>query len=219
MHKVTAKDFGLRCVSNFASPKPYDEAFIAAFVSTALHEFAGYGIGAQSFGKSEGDRLFGYWVSISIFNGNATFVLNRDALITSLFNGQSQEDAELIKELLSKAHRCLPELEKITHVMTAFCHAEFADDSSVEKVLRGLLVTNGRVKPVGVSVLSEDSAEAVLSANERLRLDIAPSELKENRLFMSSQFTVRGAVSEEYWTALSPRLKALAGSIGIELVN
>ena len=216
---MTAKNFGLRCVSSFASPRLYDETFLASFVSTALHELAPYGIGAQSFGKSEGDRLFGYWLSISLFNGNATFALNRDGLVSSLVNGQTQEDAELIKDLLHKAHRCLPELEKTKHAMTAFCHAEFVDGSTVEQVFKDLVLTKGAVNPVAVGVISEEPSEALLPSNERLRLDIAPSELKENRLFMSWQMTTRGAVSAESWNALSLRLNALAGSLGIEIVK
>ena len=181
-------------------------------------EFGSYGIAAPSFAKQEGDRLFGYGVSFSLFGGNATFVLGRDGLVSSLVNGQSQQDAELIKDLLNRAHKCLPELDKITHLMTAFCHAEFLGADSVEKVFQSLVVATGAVKAIGMSVLSQDAADVLLPPNERLRLYIAPSELRENRLFMSWQFTARGAVSGDYWEALGPRLKALAGTLGIELV-
>src|SRR5437762_964421 len=111
MRKVTGKDFGLRCVSSFAAPKPYDEEIIRKFVSNALREFASYGVGSQNFAKNEGDRLFGYGVSFSLFGGNAAFVLNGDALSSTLVNGQGQRDLDLIRELLSRAHRCLPEEE------------------------------------------------------------------------------------------------------------
>ena len=59
MHKLTVKDFGLRCISSFAVARLYDDTFLKGFVIAALQEFATYGITAQSFVKNEGDRLFG----------------------------------------------------------------------------------------------------------------------------------------------------------------
>ena len=166
MQKVKARDFGLRCVSSFAEPKPYNEEFIRKFVSDSLREFASYGIGAQHFAKNEGDRLFGYGVSFSLFNGNANFVLSRDGLVSSLLNGQNEQDADLIKELLRRAHHCLPELEKVGHIMTGFCHAEFVEGSSAEMIFKDLVAVQGPAKCISVSVLSNGPQEALAPVTE-----------------------------------------------------
>jgi hypothetical protein len=219
VHKVTAKDFGLRCVSSFAAPRPYDPRLVREFVLAALAEFASYGLGSQNFVKNDGDRLFGYTISFALFGGNATFVLTSDGLNITLLNGQGQRDIDLIKELVTRAHRCVPQPEKLTHLMSGFCHAEFIGENAVENVLKSLTVTTGPVKAVGISVLSDDPAEAALPANERIKLEIAPSELKPNRLFMAWRFPGKGTLTEEYWKVLAPRLASIAGSIGIELVS
>ncbi len=218
MHKVRARDFGLTCQSNFATPKPYAEEVVRDFVSTAIREFTSYGVGANSFVKNEGDRLFNYGISLSLLNGNAAFLLGRDGLLSSLAGGQNERDAELIRQLLTRAHRCLPELEKVTHRMTAFCHAEFTEGDELGKLFQELVVVKAGVKAVAVSVLGNDASDLMLAPDDRLRLDVAPSELKEGRLFMAWRFSARGAIPDDYWAAIAPRFKAIAGSLGIELV-
>jgi hypothetical protein len=218
MHKVSVKNFGMRCVSNFAAPKPYSEEVIQSFVSMALQHFANYGIGAQNFSKNESDRLFGYVISFSLFNGNVTFVLNRDGLVSTLLNGESQRDAELLIDLFTGAQKCLPSIEKLTHTINCFCHAQFVGENSVESVFKGMTVTTGPVKAVGITVLSEDPIEALLPVNERLRLEVSPSEVRENHLFLAWRFTASGTITDEYWKEKEPRLRAIAGSLGIDLV-
>ena len=146
MHKVKARDFGLRSVSTLAFPRPYTEELVGGFVSAALQEFASYGVGAQNFAKNEGDRLFAYAVSLSLFNGNATFVLNRDGLVVTLLDGQSDQDAELMKELLRRAHKCLTDLDKVAHLMNGFCHAELAEGDGVDAVFRDLATLKAPAK-------------------------------------------------------------------------
>jgi hypothetical protein len=219
MHKLIAKDFGLRCASNFDVAKPFNYPFIEAFVKAAMREFAGYGIGPNNFARNQGDGLFGYTVSFSLFNGNATFVLNRDGLVSTLSNGQTKADVVLIRDLLDKAHKCIPNPETLSHTMMGFCHAEFQEAGTVDAVLRGVVVTSGPVRPVAVSVVSSDPSEVDLPAKERIRLDIAPSDFRDNHLFMAWHFFARGVLSDDFWKALGPRMGALASSFGIEVVE
>ena len=210
MHKLKAKDFGLRCVSSFDVAKPFNYSYIESFVKSVLKEFAGHGIGPNNFSRAPGDGLFGYVISFSLFNGNATFALNRDGLISNLSNGQTPEDANLISNLLRKALTCLPGQEQLTHTITCFCHGEFVNGGSVESVFRDLVNLDSSLKPISLAFWN-DAPPA-----ERVRMDIAPSEFRENRLFVGWQVTTRDILSEQFWSSLPPRLEGVAKSIGIE---
>ena len=219
MRKVRAKDFGLRCVSNFDFAKPFNYPFIEGFVKTALREFAIYGIGPNNFSRTQSDGLFGYTVSFTLFAGNATFSLNRDGLVVSLSNGQTQQDVTLISELLDKAHKCIPNSEPLSHAMMAFCHAEFAEAGNADVVFKELVHLNGSVTPISLSALSTAAIDLSLPLKQRLRLDIAPSEAFENRLFMAWHFFHTGPLTEKFWSSLRPRIDEISRSLGLEVVS
>jgi hypothetical protein len=216
MRKVNIKEFGLRCVSNFPQPRPYSESIVVEFISAALREFSSYGIAAPNFKKNEGDRLFSYLISFSLFNGNVAVELNAFGVIAFFSAGQTERDADIIMEVLSKVHRCIPESEKLVHTVVAFCHAEFADGKGCESFFKALPF-QGNAKPVSFGVVSDEHAEAMVPANKRLRLDIVPSEQINDGVFMSWLFSVAGILTADHTKAMLPKMKVLAAGIGIDV--
>jgi len=219
MHKLRPKDFGLKCTSSFQVAKPFNYGFIEAFVKTALKEFGNFGIGANNFSRSPpGDGLFGYLVSFVLFNGNASYILNRDGLVITLANGQSKTDLSLIQDLLRRGLRCI-QGEELSHEMMAFCHGEFIGGGNPEEILRNIIPSSGSSKPTALSVMSNEPTETNLPDKDRVWLEIAPSTIRENHLFIAWHFGTQGAITEEFWHALAPRADNVARSIGIEVVS
>jgi hypothetical protein len=218
MHKVKAQDFGLRCASNYLVPKPYNQGLVTGYLDQVFKEFGGYGIGTQNLTFAEGDRLFGYSVALSLFNNNANFVLNGEGLISTISNGRTKGDAELILDLLTKALACAPEKEKITHSLTFFCHCDFEAPSSMVALMGDILKLKIEALPVAFGLLSNDPMDAILPPNERLRLDIAPSELRKDAVFMSWRFSIKGPINKDFAEGVSKRAKTLASQIGLEMV-
>jgi hypothetical protein len=214
MLKVRPRDFGLRCASNFEVARPFNYAFIEAFVKSALKEFSANGIGPNNFSRSSGDGLFGYVVSFSLFNGNATFVLNRDGLVTTLSNGQTESDVHLIRDLLSKALKCLAPAEPASHVIMGVCNGEFQEPNGLRAVFEDLIKSTSSFIPVSLSVLEPTSQPPV----GPVKLEIAQSEFREGHVFMAWHFTAHGSLTDEFWKALRPRLDQVARSVGIEVV-
>ena len=216
MRKLNIKEFGLRCVSNFPQPRPYSESVVVDFISAALREFSSYGIAAPNFKKNEGDKLFSYLISISLFNGNVLVELNAFGVVAFFSAGQTERDADIIMEVLGKVHRCISESEKLGHTVAPFCHAEFADGKGSESFFKALPF-QGNAKPVAFGVMSDEPAEAMLPSNKRLRMDIAPSETINDGVFLSWVFSVSGVLTADHTKAMLPKIKALAASIGIDV--
>ena len=215
---MTPKDLGLRCVCQFPAPQLYNDGLISGFISAAQAEFSSYGFGPQNVSKIEGDRLFSYVVSISLFNGNAGFILGRDSLQINILNGQTLRDVALIKELLDKGLNCVPNLKGFTLRMAATCHAVFPDETDVEKYFKTIVIADGPVRQTGATVMSADPGEAMLQPGDRTRLDLAISEVHRNAVFMAYHFTTQHLPTKEFWDGLSPKLDSLAGSFGVDVV-
>jgi hypothetical protein len=202
-------------VSNFDVAKPFNYGYIEAFIKSVLKDFSPHGIGPNNFSRAPGDGLFGYLISFSLFNGNATFALNRDGLVSTISNGQTSQDADLIMNVLRKAIKCLPGQEQLTHALTCFCHGEFVEGGGVESVFSELVNLGSTLKPMSLAVSNEGTA----APTEQVRMDIAPSEFREKHLFIGWQVTTRDILSDEFWAALPPRLEAVAKSVGIEFAT
>ena len=221
MHRVIPRDFGLRCTSNYKVAKPFNYPFVERFVNTALSEFAGHGIGPNNFARNVNDGLFGYVVSFSLFAGNATFVLNRDGLISTLSNGQSKTDAPIIRDLLQRALNCLPSSQdELSHEMLGFCHGELEGGTGPEQILRELMPATGPnlTKPSALSVVSDCPSEANVPVKDRVWLEIAASIQRDNHLFMGWHFGAKGKLNDAFWSGLGPRLDSVARGIGLEIV-
>lgn len=219
MFKLAVKQFGLRCSSVFEHPIPYTDAYISDLALKVLTNFRSYGLQATNIKKIEGDRLFRYSISFSMFNGNAQFDCDSERVLIEIFNGQNAEDGTLIEELLAKAHKCLPSPDKALHVMTAHCHCEFSDGQKSDAFFGQLRPMSDKVKFVKVTVETSDNAELLKPLTERILLDVEPSQLLQGGLFLAWRFNTRGMMDEQYYLKVNQELKSLAGKLDIELTS
>lgn len=190
---------------------------MAAFVTASLKEFGSFGISAQAFKKNEGDRLFSYFVSFSIINEKVAIELNGNNLTAIFRGGSSQRDAELILQLLQKAHKCMTGPIEWQHSITVFCHAQFAAENGMDSFFNTFSASRG-LQITTIGGYDSTPTQALLNRSERLDINIVPSELFPNAVFVTWNLPVtKGAFKAEDITAQLPRLKALAESLGLEV--
>jgi len=100
-----------------------------------LEAFASYGLRPTQIAVRNGDQVFNYDLSFSLFNGNGTFKISSEKLEVSLQNVNSEKDWEIVQDCLAKFYEHVP-LPEIEHTLiTSNAHAAFASDEAMQQYL------------------------------------------------------------------------------------
>jgi hypothetical protein len=152
MHAATTKLYSVSLTSWFAEVVPFPEAGVSATAKKIQLRFAGYGLRPQEIVQRDGDRLFDYELSFSIFNRNGSIRLTSEGCYASFQNARDDKDASIISDCFLGITEVLSDKRIREHRLEAFVHAALPSIAERDKFLASL-GPNDRMLPIGGCVL------------------------------------------------------------------
>lgn len=214
MNKATVKLYSVSLTSWFAEALPFRESGLESIAKKLLQRFSGYGLRHLDVLQREGDKLFDYDLTFSIFNRSGSFRLTAEAVHMAFQNARDEKDAGIISDCLVGVLESLSERRIRESKLEAFVHASLASAEERRKFL-GSLGPSDRGLPVGGCVLYFPADETF----DEARFLVERSSAYPDGMFLNwaAQFTQ--PVSQELLTKASASFRRLSGEIGMEFGN
>jgi hypothetical protein len=152
MHTATVRQYSVSLTSWFADTVPFREAGLEAIARKLLIRFGGYGLRPLELLQREGDKLFDYDLTFSLFNRSGSFRLTSEGGHAAFQNARDDKDAGIISDCLLGLIECVSERRIREHRLEAFVHASLSSTEERDQFL-ARLGSSERKLPVGGSVL------------------------------------------------------------------
>lgn len=149
MHTAAVKLYSGSLTSWFAEAVPFPEAGLAATAKKILLRFGGYGLRPAEIVQREGDKLFDYDLTFTLFNRSGSFRLASEGNYTSFQNAKDSNDANVIADCLLGICETLSERRMREHRLEVFVHASLPSVVERDSFLARLGPTARKLPVVG----------------------------------------------------------------------
>lgn len=129
MIQVRNQNLSVNLEAAFQKPVPYDAVYMKGVAESGLQKFGEFGLRCGQVLQRQGDQLFDYELSFSLFNGQAQFRLNAERYSLNLQNVRTERDAQLVLESLVRATQCVGSSNNCKLNLQANAHATFESES------------------------------------------------------------------------------------------
>jgi len=211
MTKATLKQYSVSLTSWFAEALPFREAGLEHVAKKLLLRFSGYGLRPLEVFQREGDRLFDYDLTFSLFNRSGSFRLTAEGLQVTFQNARDEKDAGIIADCLVGFLESLAGRRIRESRLEAFVHASLGPAEERDKFLRNLGPAE-RELPVGGSVLYFPAGETF----GEVRFLVDRSSVFPEGVFLTWAAAFTQTLSQEALNSAAANLKGASGAIGLE---
>jgi hypothetical protein len=196
----------------FANPIPYRAADLDGFSQKALASFREYGLGALHIFQREGDRLYDYDVTFSLFNRNGNFRLASEKLIVVLQNARGEADVALIKAALLKITECLTVADVTENIINSTSQAVFSTKEERDEFLSNLAHTREGLSCGGVVYYGKFEPSP-----SEMRFQIDRSGVFPEGVFLSWMSAVKGRLTGQLLTDTAGAFGSILAKFGLTL--
>ncbi len=214
MSKATVKQYSISLTSWFTEVIPFREFGIEGLAKKFLIRFGGYGLRPADLFQREGDRLFDYDLSFSLFNRSSSFRLNAEGIHVAFHNARDEKDAGIIGDCLLGASECISERRIREHRLETFVHASLSSAEERNTFLANLGSRELKVVPGG-SIFYLPAGEHYGES----RFLIERSTLLADGVFLNWGVPFTQTLTQQVLSKLSGDFKYLAGEIDLVFGN
>jgi len=214
MSKATVKQYSISLTSWFTEVIPFRESGIEGLAKKLLVRFGGYNLRPADLFQREGDRLFDYDLSFSLFNRSSSFRINPEGIHVAFHNARDEKDAGIIGDCLLGVLECISERRIREHRLETFLHASL---SSAEE--RNAFLAN--LGSLDLKIVSGGSVFYLPSGEQygESRFLIERSMLLPDGVFLNWGVPFTQTLTQQVLSKLSVDFKNLAGEIGLDFGN
>lgn len=211
MHTATVRQYGISLTSWFAEVVSLREAGLEAVARKLLLRFGGYGLRPLDLFQREGDKLFDYDVTFSLFNRGGSFRLTCEGVHTAFQNARDEKDAGIISDCLTGILECVSERRIREHRLELFVHAALSSTAERDQFLASFGPTERRL-PLGGCVLYFP-ADAPLGES---RLLVDRSVPFPEAVFLSWNIQFSYTLNQELLNNIVTTFKQLSGQLDLQ---
>ena len=129
MIQVCNQNLSVTLEAFFQKPVAYDRDRFKSIAETALEKYGEFGLRCGQVWQRQGDQLFDYELSFSLFNGLGQFRLSAERFSVNLQNARGERDVQVILECLVRAAQCVGSNDSCKLNIQANSHAIFESES------------------------------------------------------------------------------------------
>jgi hypothetical protein len=141
-----------------AEAVPYAEASLPALAKRILLRFGGYGLRPLEIVQRDGDRLFDYDLSFTLFSRSGTLRITAEGVYASFQNAKDSNDANLISDCLLGIGEVVSDRRMREHRLEAFVHASLSSVAERDSFLASLGPADRKLHTAGCILSTPASA-------------------------------------------------------------
>jgi hypothetical protein len=148
MIEATIKHFNVTLTSDFLEAAPFREEEARDIAKGLLGQFRGFGLTPSDVILREGDRLFDYDISLSLFNRNGAIRIGAQSVTVDFKNANCRNDAELMTDCIKRIFDCISERTASIHKLELGVHAALTSELERKCYLESLCKIPSK-QPIG----------------------------------------------------------------------
>jgi hypothetical protein len=128
MIQVRNQNLSVTLEAFFHKPAPYDSGRFKSIAESALEKYGEFGLRCGQVWQRQGDQLFDYELSFTLFNGQGQFRLSAERFSLNFQNARGERDVQIILECMVRAAQCVGASDSCKLNLQAASHAIFDNE-------------------------------------------------------------------------------------------
>jgi hypothetical protein len=212
MQRATVKQYGVSLTSWFSEAVSFPASQLEITARQLLIRFAGYGLRPVELVQRQGDKLFDYDLTFSLFSRNGSFRLSSEGAYVTLQNARDEKDAGIIIDCLLGFMECLSGRAIREHRLEVSAHAAVSSVMERDQFLAGL--GSGEHKlPVGGCIFYVPAESPFGEA----RVYVDRSLLLPHGVFLGWSTQFGAAFDQELLKKAAMTFKSLTENLGLQM--